>query len=56
MAELVPPAQDWLDFAERVIAWLRSETPAFNAATAASIRHLLVRSRVASSKRDWPAT
>jgi hypothetical protein len=41
MAELVPPAEDWLDFAERVIAWLRSETPAFNAATAASIRHLL---------------
>jgi hypothetical protein len=41
LAELVPPAHDWLDFAERVIAWLRSETPAFNAATAASIRHLL---------------
>jgi glycosyltransferase involved in cell wall biosynthesis len=41
MAELVPPAEDWLDFSERVIAWLRSETPAFNAATAASIRHLL---------------
>jgi hypothetical protein len=41
MAELVPPAEDWLDFAERVIFWLRSEMPAFNAATAASIRHLL---------------
>jgi hypothetical protein len=41
MAELVPPAQDWLDFAERVIAWLQSETPAFNAVTAASIRHML---------------
>jgi hypothetical protein len=41
MAALVPPAHDWLDFAERVIAWLRSETPAFNAATAASIRRLL---------------
>ncbi len=41
LAELVPPAQDWLDFAERVIAWLRFETPAFGTATAASIRHLL---------------
>jgi hypothetical protein len=41
MAALMPPAQDWLDFAERAIAWLRSETPAFNAATATSIRHLL---------------
>jgi hypothetical protein len=41
MAELVPPAHDWLDFAERVIGWLRFETPAFNAATAASIRQLL---------------
>jgi hypothetical protein len=41
LAELVPPAQDWLEFAERVIAWLQSETPAFNAETTASIRHLL---------------
>jgi hypothetical protein len=41
MAALVPPAQDWLDFAERVIGWLRSETAAFPAATAASIRQLL---------------
>ena len=41
MAELVPPAQDWFDFAERVITWLRAETPAFDAATAASIRHML---------------
>jgi hypothetical protein len=41
MAELVPPAEDWLDFAERVVAWLRCETPAFPAATGTSIRHLL---------------
>ena len=41
MAALVTPAEDWLDFAERVVAWLRSETPAFDAATAASIRQLL---------------
>jgi len=41
LAELVAPAQDWLEFSERVIGWLRCDTPAFNAATAASIRHLL---------------
>ena len=41
MAELVPPAQDWFDFAERVITWLQAKTPAFDAATAASIRHML---------------
>jgi hypothetical protein len=41
MAELVPPAQDWFDFAERAISWLRSETPAFDAATAVLIRRLL---------------
>ena len=40
-AALVPPAQDWLDFAERVIAWLRAPMPAFDAATAASIRQML---------------
>ena len=41
LAELVPPAQDWFDFAERVITRLRADTPAFDAATVASIRHLL---------------
>jgi hypothetical protein len=41
MAELVPPAEDWFDFAERVITRLRAETPAFDAATVASIRHML---------------
>jgi hypothetical protein len=41
MAELVPAAQDWFDFAERVITRLRADTPAFDAATVASIRHML---------------
>jgi hypothetical protein len=41
MAELVPPAQDWFDFAECVTRWLRAETPAFDAATSASFRQVL---------------
>jgi hypothetical protein len=41
MADLVPPAQDWFDFAERVITRLRADTPAFDAATVTSIRHML---------------
>jgi hypothetical protein len=45
-ATLVPPAHDWLDFAERVIARLRAAGPAFDAATAASIRRMLSADRV----------
>jgi hypothetical protein len=41
MAELVPPAKDWFDFAARVTTWLRTESSAFDGATAASIRDQL---------------
>jgi hypothetical protein len=41
IAPLVPPAQDWLEFAERVSGWLRTSTPAFDSDAAALIRRQL---------------
>jgi hypothetical protein len=41
VAAVFPPAEDWLDFAERVIAYLRAPVPVFDAATAGSIRDVL---------------
>jgi hypothetical protein len=41
MAALFFPAQDWLDFAEHVIACLRAEAPPFDAATTGVIRNML---------------
>ena len=41
IAPLVPPVEDWLEFAERVSGWLRASRPAFDGDAAALIQQQL---------------
>jgi hypothetical protein len=41
IAPLVPPVEDWLEFAERVSGWLRASRPAFDGHAATLIQQQL---------------